>query len=329
MQENNIHIQTEQFDGPLGLLLMLIQKDELKIQELDISIITKQYLDYLVQMQELNFDVAGDYLYLAATLLHLKSQACLGDEELTNLSELEMDGPLITSRAELIRRLEKLQKFQQLGQELWLLPKKGSEIFTRPKISRTSIVNSILLPSDLSKLTLAMIDFIKKEKRKYTLIARDKVSIREKLVFLKDKLEVGGEYSFHDILISTEDIKEIVVTFISLLELARLKKIKIYQNEDKGNIYLQVLEDLKEFDVNLADGFEAEVEDSHKKNAEDLEPEDKILNELSEKEKSTLEILEGVLDTTEVGLEENADLDNDLDFMDLEKNKNNKIKLIQ
>ena len=74
MLETNIHIQTQNFDGPLGLLLHLIQRDEMDIKDLDLNKMTQQYLNYLVDMKELNFDIAGDYLYMASTLLFLKSK---------------------------------------------------------------------------------------------------------------------------------------------------------------------------------------------------------------------------------------------------------------
>ena len=81
MLDTNIQIQTEKFDGPLGLLLHLIQQDEMDVRELDLNKMTQQYLNYLVQMKELNFDVAGDYLYMAATLLFLKSKKAVSEEE--------------------------------------------------------------------------------------------------------------------------------------------------------------------------------------------------------------------------------------------------------
>ena len=73
MTENDILVKVDRFDGPLALLLHLVQKEEMRIQELELNTITNQYLDYLQKMQDLNFDLAGEYLYMAATLLFLKS----------------------------------------------------------------------------------------------------------------------------------------------------------------------------------------------------------------------------------------------------------------
>ena len=81
MNQNEILVKIDRFDGPLALLLHLIQKEEMRIQDLDVTTITNQYLDYLNKMQDLNFDVAGEYLFMAATLLHIKSQT-VADESM-------------------------------------------------------------------------------------------------------------------------------------------------------------------------------------------------------------------------------------------------------
>lgn len=281
MLDTNIQVKTDQFDGPLGLLLLLVQKEEMSIKELDLNGITKQYLAYLSQMKEINFDLAGEYLYLAATLLLLKSKNCITEEETERLKDsMNSEGDLkITSEEELIRRLEELQHFQKMGQALWNLPKKGHEIFIKPKIDRKAIVNSILTPMDLSSLTTGMIDLIRKENRKYTVLRRDKLSIKEKLQFLKTVLESGKQANFEDLIEQDGDkeIENIVITFISLLELARLKKVKIFQNEDKSDIYVDVVGSLEDFDVALADGFEDEDELEKR---EDIELKQTIENEM-------------------------------------------------
>lgn len=262
MLDTTIQVRTNNFDGPLGLLLHLVQKDEMDVRSLDLTRITAQYLDYLAKMQEVNFDVAGDYLYLAATLLLLKSKSAVSQEEAERLrGEMEGDPALaITSEAELIRRLEELQHFQKMGEKLWQMDKKGHEIFTKPKVDRKAIVDSILLPMELEKLTEAMMDFITKQKRKYTVVRRDRLSIKEKLIFLKENLQMGKKELFTNLLGENglADIDDVVITFISLLELARLKRLEVFQNEDRGEIYIEVVKSLEDFDVESANGFEEE-----------------------------------------------------------------------
>ncbi len=262
MLDTSIQVKTDHFDGPFGLLLLLIQKEEMSIKDLDLTKITQQYLAYLAQMQELNFDVAGDYLYLAATLLLLKSNTAISEEESHRLQEdmKNHSGLHITSEAELVRRLEELQHFQKMGQLLWQLPKKGHDIFVKPKVNRKAIVNSILTPVEMDKLTEAMIDIMIRERRKYTVLKRDRLSIKEKLVFLKEYLGQGKSTHLEELIEKNggPGIDNTVITFISLLELARLKKIKIFQNEAKGNVYIDVVGTLADFNVESADGFEEE-----------------------------------------------------------------------
>ncbi|PIP91345.1 MAG: hypothetical protein COV38_16140 [Bdellovibrionales bacterium CG11_big_fil_rev_8_21_14_0_20_38_13] len=262
MLDTTIQVRTNNFDGPLGLLLHLVQKEEMDIKSLDLTRITAQYLDYLAKLQEVNFDVAGDYLFLASTLLLLKSKSAVSQEEVERL-RADMDGDAalaFTSEAELVKRLEELQLFQKMGERLWQMDKKGHEVFTKPKIDRKAIVNSILLPMDLEKLTEAMMDFITKQRKKYTVVKRDRLSIKEKLIFLKENLKLGEKSLFTNLLSDKglEDTDDVVITFISLLELARLNRISVFQNEDRGEIYIDVVKSLEDFNVESANGFEDE-----------------------------------------------------------------------
>jgi segregation and condensation protein A len=278
MTENEILVKVDRFDGPLALLLHLVQKEEMRIQELELNTITHQYLDYLQKMQDLNFDIAGEYLYMAATLLYLKSQTVADESQDQNLIKItagEM-GLEIQTRGELIKRLEELERFQRLGQRLWGLNKKGHEIFVKPKVDRKAIENSILTPIDLQQLTETMMDLIRREKKKYTVVKRDRLSIKEKLIRLKAMLKQGETTQF-DKLLEENDVGIIdkVITFISLLELARLKKLEIFQNEDRGNIYIEVKESLDSFDPETANGFDPE--DEVKKEAPAAAPADATL----------------------------------------------------
>jgi segregation and condensation protein A len=269
MIETNIQVKLDHFDGPLGLLLHLIQKEEMNIAELDINKITNQYLAYLNKLKDVNFDIAGEYLYLAASLLFIKSKSVAEDEE----QKIKIENPdnlEITTKTQLIQKLEELVKFQKLGEKLMTLPRKNEDIFVKPKVDRKAIQNSILTPMDLGSLTEVMLDLIRKEKRKYTVVKRDRLSIKEKLIELKTNLKTGSQTTM-DKLINWEKGKdEVVITFISLLELARLKKLEIFQNEPDGSIYVDVKDDLDTFDVETADGFEPEDDGAEKVDTEEL-----------------------------------------------------------
>lgn len=257
MIENNIQVKLDRFDGPLALLLHLIQREEMSIKELDINKITVEYLAFLKKMQNLNFDVAGEYLYMAATLLFIKSKSVAEDEEKA-IKALEGEDVLVSTKTELIEKLEELQKFQALGEKIFALPKRNEDIFVKPKVDRKAIQNSILTPMSLETLTDSMVDLIRREKRKYTVVKRDRLSIKEKLIELKNNLSIGSKTTLDKLINDKESVEETVITFISLLELARLKKLDIFQNEVMGEVYVEVKDDLNTFDVETADGFEPE-----------------------------------------------------------------------
>jgi len=267
MLDTSIQVKTDSFDGPLALLLHLIEKEEMDIRKLDIKVITRQYLEYLDKMRELNFDLAGDYLYLAATLILLKSRTAISEEENARLKEqMDSDGLNITSHSELIRRLEQLQLYQRLGQKIWKLPRLGHEIFAKPKVDRKTIANSILTPTDLIQLTQAMMDIIQKQKRRYCVIKRDRLTIKEKLIELKGLLSEGERIEFDKIIEMAKEgktIPNIIVTFISILELARHHRVSLFQNEPGSSIFIDVLKGMAEFDVQLAAGdYEEEIDEA-------------------------------------------------------------------
>ncbi|MGB0452668.1 MAG: segregation and condensation protein A [Bacteriovoracaceae bacterium] len=284
MLDTSIQIKTDRFDGPLSLLLMLIQKEQVEIRDLSLTKITEQYLEYLDRMQELNFNIAGDYLYLAATLIYLKSKECLTEQDKEALGQFEAgsDKLVIESQAELIQRLEDLQRYQKLGQLLWKLPKKGEDIFTRPRLNKKYHFSSFLKRIDVEELTLSMMDYLVRESRKYKVVKRDRLSIKEKLVFLKNLLNVGETKTLDEIIGVQNDgtITNVVINFISLLELARLKRIEVFQNEDRGSVYFKVVKELDDLDLASANGFEDENEQENtEENKENSEQEQIALSQ--------------------------------------------------
>jgi segregation and condensation protein A len=287
MIESNIHVKLDKFDGPLGLVLHLIQREEMSIRDLNIKEVTDQYLDYLKKMKDLNFDIAGEYLYMAATLLYIKSKEAVTEEENQRIKN-NQDDITITTKTQLIEKLEELERFQRLGEKMMALPKLNEDVFIKPKVNRKAIANSILTPMDLQELTNTMIDLIRREKRKYTVVKRDRLSIKEKLIELKNNLKEGSQTTLTKLINLEKGDGDIVITFISLLELARLKKLEIFQNEDRGEVYVDVKESLASFDVETADGFEPEKEDNEV-STEDLAQAAKVANTTQEAPTETLQ----------------------------------------
>ena len=266
MLNDQIQIKSDSFDGPLSLLLMLIQKEEMSIRDLDLKEITNQYLSYLNKLEKLDFNIAGDYLYLAATLILLKSKDCLTEEDKSQLEQIGQDFEMnITSHSELVKRLEELERIKFLTTKITALEQRGRDTFVKPKVNRKAIIDSILSPLKLEVLTDAMMEVISRNSRKYAVVKKDKISIRAKLEEFKTDFSVGDELVFKNLISKYgggEKI-EIIITFISLLELARLGKISIFQNDECGEIYMKVISDLNNFDVREADGFDPEEDENN------------------------------------------------------------------
>ena len=259
MLDTSIQIRTDRFDGPLALLLFLIRKEEIDIRSLDLTVVTGQYLDYLSGMHKLDFDVVGDYLYLASTLIFLKSKTAVFGKNLGQPEEQGGgEGPLgIEDHAELVRRLEELDHFQRMGRVLWALPRLGQEVFTKPKVDRKKMADIPLLSMDLERLLVAMMDVIGRQQRSYTVVEKDRVSIEDKLDFLRGVLHRGRETDFAALLGGqAQSIDNIVITFISLLELARLGKVRLSQDEGGGTLRIEVEEALGDFHLGQLEQFE-------------------------------------------------------------------------
>ena len=264
MLNDSIHIKTDSFDGPLGLLLLLIQREQMDIKDLNINKITSQYLDYVQRMHELNFNVVGDYLYMAAVLVLLKSSSFVSKEEARSLAGREGDYSLsIPSQGDLVKRLQELQKYQRLGELLWDLPRRGVDVHTRHKLNKNEVILLEAPNLDIQSLLNPWISFLSKKKRRYQVMRNDQLSIKDRIIFLKKLLKLGEKTSFFDIISKeAEEGQKLkrskdLLTFISLLELARLKKLAIHQNEELGDIFVEVRESLSDFNIDMADGFES------------------------------------------------------------------------
>lgn len=264
MLDTSIQIKTEQFDGPLGLLLKLVQKEDIDISDVNLNSITEQYLEYLDRMQELDFYVAGEYLYLAATLVLLKSRRFIHQDDINKMQgQFDVEDEMrIESQEELLRRLKILANYQRIGKYLWSMPKKGHQVFTRPRRGRKEVVNAFVLPGELEKLTTAMIDILYAQKHSLKVIDRDPLSVKKKLLFLKNYLQQGQQTDLDTILEQdgTSSISNTVVTFISLLELSRLGWVNLFQNKEYGALHVEVLNSMNEFDVDSANGFMEQVQ---------------------------------------------------------------------
>jgi segregation and condensation protein A len=246
-------IRLEQFEGPLDLMLYLIQSQELDISTVSISRITDQYLHALKLMQEMDFDIASEFLVMAATLILWKSKALMPKEEEQNPEDQESDLPL--TQEELVRQLMLRQAYLESAGRIATLPLLGEDVFTRP--NRRPPVEKIWKEMNVSSIATTFQDLLVREQR------RSRVVMKKETVSLSEKLEEFGKrlepkkITALETLIADKSLRgEWVVGFLASLELSRLKKLKIYQEKNFDPIFIELLEALDGFDISQASGFD-------------------------------------------------------------------------
>jgi segregation and condensation protein A len=226
------------FEGPLDLLLHLIKEHELDIFDIPIALVTEKYLQYLARMQDVNLEIAGEFLVMAATWAHIKSRLLLPVPEPQGEAEPEEQ---TDPRAELVRRLLEYQKYRDAGAML-----AGRSILLRDVFARKVRLPRMPLPED--ELGLVEIDVyrliqaheaalqrVRPELRHE--ITRDRVSISDAIHAIIDRLQREGTVSFLS-LIESRQRHEIVITFLAILEMCRLKLLRLSQDGTEGEILL-------------------------------------------------------------------------------------------
>jgi len=245
--ENSYRVQIEEFEGPLDLLLHLIKKNEVDIYNIPIAAITRQYLEYIELLKELNLDIAGEFLVMAATLLQIKSRMLLPvpqDEE-----EAETEDP----RAELVRRLLEYQRYREASSELSTRNLLGREVFARkfeaPEVAELEPIEE---PAEveLFELIEAFQKVLARVKvETFHNVVTDGISIAERISQVLSLLHEAGTLSFDALFTDGMTRDLLVVSFLSILELTKLKLIKITQLERLGTIWLSLTAQGEEADA--------------------------------------------------------------------------------
>jgi segregation and condensation protein A len=248
-----INIRVDRFEGPLDLLLYLIQSHELDVSKISISKITDQYLAYVRLMQELDFDIASDFLLMAATLIQWKSKSLLPVD--VDPNAVLMDGDDVMSPEDLLRQLLEHQRFLDAGQELARLPLLGDDVYQRPMTRK--VTEKVWKSMEVTTLATTFQDLLVKERKRTTILKKETVSLAEKIMDFSTRMEVGKLVGLRTLLRDLNSRPEAVVTFLASLELGRLRKMRLHQEKAYEEIYVQLLESIKEFDLELARGFDA------------------------------------------------------------------------
>ncbi|MGZ3692988.1 MAG: segregation and condensation protein A [Bdellovibrionota bacterium] len=235
-----LRVKLASFEGPLDLLLYLIQKDEIDIRNIKIAEITHQYLRTLDMMREHNLDIAGDFLLMASTLIYIKSRTMLPNQD----EATALEGDEIQTQEELMRRLLEHQRYRAMALDFKQMPVLGSDFFKRPLPNEREKKEQLLKEMNLSDLTLAFQDLLMRSRRPTAKVKKDKLSIADAAKRIADRLGSQEITDFQTLFSDASDRNEIVVTFLAILELGRLQKIRVLQHSVYGTIYIVLRERL-------------------------------------------------------------------------------------
>lgn len=257
-QQHSYQVQLDIFEGPLDLLLHLVKKHELEIFDIPVAFIAKKYLEYLDLMRSLNLDIAGEFLLMAATLAHIKSKEMLppSDEEEGDEDDEDSEDP----KKALIQRLLEYQKYKDAAGRLGELPQLRRSVWTHPMSgSDTENKQHPLAEVGLFKLLEVFNDVLAKAKPELTHdVVVDRVSLATRISQLSDQLKAHRRMTFLDCfktIYESEDMEfrkvvrmSLVTTLLAILEMARLRMIRVRQASPEGEIYIESTGDETELD---------------------------------------------------------------------------------
>lgn len=227
-------VKLDVFEGPLDLLLHLIREHQLDILDIPIAAITDEYLRYLALMQELDLDVAGEFLLMAATLIHIKSKMLLPPDETAEGEEAEQEDP----RAELVSRLLEYKRFKEAAQTLGVLESETAYLHRRGAPAMEMEVEGPLQVS-MVELLRALRDVLARTDKVAPIeITPEEINVGQRIVMLIDRLAAESPIEFGQLFGDAARRVEVIVTFLALLELLRRRLATARQSEASGPIMI-------------------------------------------------------------------------------------------
>jgi len=228
-------IKLQLFEGPLDLLLYLVKKDHLNIYDIPIAQVTEQYMSYLELMQSLDLNVAGEFLVMSATLIQIKSKMLLPAPEADQPQEEE------DPRSELIKQLLEYERFKQIAQELRQKETDQQDIFKRPRLLERDIPEG---PPSAQYFESSIFDLISAfsralhdtPKELFYSVIKDEFTVEEKVHDILHDLLLRPSIQLSELFERAKQKTEIIVTFLAVLELVRMKEIVCLQSEVFGSI---------------------------------------------------------------------------------------------
>jgi segregation and condensation protein A len=235
-------VKLEVFEGPLDLLLYLIKRDEVDIYEISIERIAKQYLEYMEAFQVLNIDLAGEFIVMAANLLYIKSRTLLPKEQQMPEEDADEDDP----RWELIRQLVEYKKFKEAASQLRTREALQEKLFPRFPANSELVPSGDLLVGEVGIFDLInafqkVLKRLENQKREEDLrqIFEENFTVSDKIEFLLRVIREGIPVRFEECFTEAASRAEIVVTFLAMLELIRLKQLRVRQENHFEEIWIE------------------------------------------------------------------------------------------
>ncbi|MCD6507676.1 segregation/condensation protein A [Candidatus Poribacteria bacterium] len=226
-------VKLETFQGPLDLLLHLIQKNEMDIYDIPIAEITRQYLEYLDLMKALDLEVASEFLVMAATLLQIKSRSMLPAPAPEEIEFVE------GAREELVRQLLEYKRFKEAAEKLRALEMEREKIFFR-EVDRRELENKeYAIEASLFDLLSALRDVLSRFPDEPMEISEEDITVEDKMDQIMTLLSEREELSFNRIFSELASKREVIVTFLAILELIRIHRLIAYQTTMFGDIILR------------------------------------------------------------------------------------------
>lgn len=253
-------VQLEVFEGPLDLLLHLIKREEVEIVDIPIATITDQYIAYLDLMRDLNLDIAGEFLVMAATLTLIKSRMLLPQEEGAGDEDEEAD-----PRADLVRQLLEYQRFRETAQQLGERPRLHRDVFVRDAswedVEPADESGPPQIRADIWDLLEAFRTVLQRARPEAVHeVAIERISLRERVQSVLQTLGRKRTVEFESLFPEDATRIEIIVTFLAVLELIRMQAIRALQERDFDRIVIDLaVDDVSSVTLDLADEYDGKV----------------------------------------------------------------------
>lgn len=259
-QRLSIHIHLQQFEGPLDLLLYLIRKEEMDIFDIKINEITHQYLEYIKLMKELDLEVAGEFISMASTLIHIKSRMLL--------PQYDENGEIVENvdpRKELVQKLLEHQKFQEAARILNERPLVGRDIWLRGvrEVLKAGEDEIILEENALFSLISSYRKVVRTMKKKIHQVKAKGQSIASRILEMKDRIIVGRQVLMSELITEVEEKrKQVLITFLALLELGKLGFVSLFQSDAYSEIFIDARKPIETDVVSRVEEYDSQNADS-------------------------------------------------------------------